>query len=282
MYDSSLQEVVCIIGQPVAGNPAQYVMEKAFEAAGLDWRYLTFDVSPEDLGDAIRGMRAMGFRGANVTLPHKAEVIPLLDRLSEGAESIGAVNCIIREDGELVGENIDGKAFVESIAEAIDPKGKHFAILGAGGAARAIAVELALAGAGKFTIANRTEDAGRALVEHVREKLGVPAISVPWQGDYEVPEDVDILINATTIGMGDANARVPVAWKSVRPELVAADIVYSPPDTRFLSEAQAAGLETIDGLGMLVRRAVICFQRWTGLEPDVALIRDSIEEYLGA
>ena len=282
MNDSSLQEVVCIIGQPVAGNPAQYVMERAFAAAGLDWRYLTFDVAPEDLGDSIRGMRAMGFRGANVTLPHKAEVIPLLDRLSAGAESIGAVNCIIREGDELVGENLDGKAFVQALAEAVDPSDRKFVVLGAGGAARAIAVELALAGAGSLTIVNRTADTGEALATHVNRKLSVPATFVHWQGDYELPEEADILINATTIGMGESEARVPIAWKSVRPDLVVADIVYNPPDTRFLREAQQAGVQTIDGLGMLVHRAVICFKRWTGIEPDVALIRDSIEEYLGA
>ena len=282
MDDSSLQEVVCVIGHPVAGNPAQYVMERAFAAAGLDWRYLTFDVTSEDLGDAIRGMRALGFRGANVALPHKVEVIELVDRLSAGAESIGAVNLIVREGDELVGENLDGQAFVQSITDVADPAGKNFTVLGAGGAARAIAVELALAGAGSLTIVNRTIETGEALVAHINDKLSVPATFVSWQGDYEVPEGIDVLINATTLGMGEADVRVPVAWKSVRPELIAADIVYSPPDTRFLRDARQAGVQTVDGLGMLVHRAVICFRRWTGAEPDIALMRDSIEEFLGA
>jgi shikimate dehydrogenase len=280
--DSSLQEVVCIIGQPVAGNPAQYVMERTFAAAGLDWRYLTFNVAPEDLGDAILGMRAMGFRGANVTLPHKIEVIPLLDRLSEAAESIGAVNLIVREGDELVGENLDGKAFIQALADVVEPQGKNYVVLGAGGAARAIAVELALAGAGELTIVNRTAATGEALVEHINKDLNVPATFTAWQGDYVVPDDADILINATTIGMGEPDARVPLAWKSVRPELIVADIVYSPPETKLLRDAKAAGVQTIDGLGMLVHRAVICFQHWTGVEPDVALMRDSIEEFLGA
>jgi len=278
--DSSLQEVVCIMGQPVAGNPAQYVMEKAFAAAGLDWRYLTFDVAPEELGDAIRGMRAMGFRGANLTLPHKVEVVPLLDRLSQSAELIGAVNCIVREGGELVGENVDGKAFVEAIGETIDPSGKNVVILGAGGAARAIAIELALAKVASLTVVNRTAEHGHALVDLIADKLDVRATLVPWQGDYEVPADADLLINATTIGETAGNAKVPLVWKSVRPELVVADIVFNPLDTQLLRDAKRAGVQTVDGLDTLVRRAVICFKRWTGQEPDAVLMREAIEEFL--
>ena len=277
--ESSLQEVVCIMGQPVAGNPAQYVMEKAFAAAGLDWRYLTFEVAPEELGDAIRGMRAMGFRGANMTLPHKIEVVPLLDRLSQSAELIGAVNCIVREGEELVGENVDGQAFVEAIRDTIDTRGKNIVILGAGGAARAIAVELALAGAGSLTIVNRSTEHGQSLVDLINDKTEVPASFVAWEGNFDVPEDTNLLINTTTIGVGD-DAKVPISWNTVRPELVVADIVFSPLDTQFLQDAKRTGAQTVDGLGTLVRRAVICFNRWTGQEPDVDLMREAIEEFL--
>src|SRR6185295_14648082 len=128
---ANLQEVVCCLGQPVAGNPTQYMMEKAFAAVGLDWRYLTLEVAPEGLADAVRGMRAMGFRGCNLTIPHKVEVIKHLDRTSEAATLMGAVNCVNRQGDELVGENTDGKGFVQSLRELTDPAGKHVVILGA-------------------------------------------------------------------------------------------------------------------------------------------------------
>src|SRR5262245_12436353 len=155
MSSAPLQEVVCCLGQPVAGNPTQYMMEKAFAAAGLDWEYLTCEVPPERLADAIRGLRALGFKGANFTIPHKVAVIPHLDELSPAAELMGAVNCANRVGDNLVGENTDGKGFLQSLRQRVDPAGQKVAILGAGGAARAIAVELALGGAGNITVVNR-------------------------------------------------------------------------------------------------------------------------------
>src|SRR5688572_26057623 len=152
MPSNSLQEVVCCLGQPVAGNPTQYMMEKAFAAAGLDWRYLTCEVAPEKLAEAMQGLRALGFKGANFTIPHKVAVIQHLDELSPAAELMGAVNCVNRAGDKLVGENTDGKGFVQSLRTLIDPAGLYVVILGAGGAARAIAVELALAGVSEILI----------------------------------------------------------------------------------------------------------------------------------
>ena len=136
MLDSPLQQLVCCMGQPVAGNPTQFMMQRAFAAAGLDWLYLTFEVSPENLSDAVRGVRTMEFQGANFTIPHKVAVIEHLDRLSETAALMGAVNCAYREDGQLVGDNTDGQGFVESLRSVIDPAGKKVVLLGAGGAAQ--------------------------------------------------------------------------------------------------------------------------------------------------
>src|SRR5260370_14946829 len=142
MPSTPLQEAVCCIGQPVSGNPTQYMMEKAFAAAGLDWKYLTCEVPPEKLADAMQGLRALGFKGANFTIPHKVAVIPYLDSLSPAAQLMGAVNCINRVGDKLIGENTDGKGFFQSLRELCQPAGMNVAILDAGGAARAIAVEL--------------------------------------------------------------------------------------------------------------------------------------------
>src|SRR6478609_11844918 len=201
-----LQEVVCCLGQPVAGNPTQYMMEKAFAAAGLDWRYLTCEVPPDKLADAMRGLRALGFKGANFTIPHKVAVIPYLDTLSPAAELAGAVNCVNRVGDKLHGDNADGKGFYQSLREACDPAGLNVAMLGAGGAARAIAVELALAGVNEITIVNRSAERGQALVDLLASKTSMKAQLVTLTGNYAIPEHVAIFINATSIGLGDAPA----------------------------------------------------------------------------
>jgi shikimate dehydrogenase len=280
MATEPVQEVVCCLGQPVAGNPTQYMMEKAFFAAGLDWRYLTCEVPPDKLEDAMRGLRALGFKGANFTIPHKVAVIPHLDQLSQAAELMGAVNCANRVGEKLIGENTDGKGFVQSLREVCDPAGKRIAIPGAGGAARAIAVELGLSGAAQIAIVNRSPERGQQLVDLLRERVKIVTDLVPLQGDYAVPDVADILINATSIGLGDAAARLPVAVDSLRKELIVADVIFNPPETWLIRTAKERGCRTIDGLGMLVNQAVISFKIWTGQSPDANVMRDALEEFL--
>ena len=154
------QELVGLFGQPVDENPTQAMIEAGFAAAGLDWRYLTIEVDPEELGDAVRGARAMGLRGFNCTIPHKVAVVEHLDGLGRSAALMGAVNCVVRRGDELVGENTDGAGFLEAVRRGRDPAGSRVVTLGAGGAARAIAVELALAGAASLTIVNRSQRRG--------------------------------------------------------------------------------------------------------------------------
>jgi shikimate dehydrogenase len=279
--NSPIQQIVAVFGQPVAGNPTQYIMEKAFAKAGLDWRYLTLLVTPENLGDAVRGARAMGFCGFNCTIPHKVEVIKYLDRTSEAAGLMGAVNCVNRQGDELVGENTDGKGFVQSLRGVTDPAGKRLVVLGAGGAARAIGVEVALAGAAEIVVVNRDPERGQELVDLLNNRVKVAARLVPWQDDYEVPPETDVLINATSIGLSDGEARVPLTTSTLKPHMVVADVVFNPPDTRLIRDAKAAGCKTLDGLGMLVNQAVIGFRIWTGVDPDAALMREALEEFLG-
>ena len=277
---SSIQKIVCCMGQPVAGNPTQYMMEKAFAAAGLEWRYLTLEVESEDLGDAIRGMRAMGFRGGNFTIPHKVHVIQYLQGLSEAAKLMGAVNCIRREGDSFIGENTDGQGFVQSLRGVTVPEGKKVVILGAGGAARAISVELGLAGSAEITIVNRSLERGQALVDLLNDDVKVPTKMVVWEDDYAVEEGIDIVINATSIGLGDAEARVPLNTETLTAEMVVADVIFNPPLTRLLRDAAERGCTTLDGLGMLVNQAVIGFKIWTDVDADPAVMREALEEYL--
>lgn len=256
------------------------MMERAFAAAGLDWRYLTLEIAPERLGEAVRGARAMGFRGGNITMPHKVAVIEFLDALTDAAGLMQAVNCIKNHDGRLIGENTDGKGFVQSLRALADPVGKKVAVLGAGGAARAIAVELALTGAAELTIVNRSTERGQQLAELLREKAATRSNFIEWTEDFALPAEADVVINATSIGLFDRDARVPIKLDSLRPGLVVADVIFNPNDTRLLREARDRGCATLDGLGMLVNQAAIAFQLWTDIAPDKALMREALEEFL--
>ncbi len=277
------QELVSVFGQPIAENPTQCMIEAAFRKHDLDWRYLTIEVAPEDLGDAVRGMRAMGFRGGNLTIPHKVEVIQYLDRTTEAAGLMGAVNCIVRDGDELVGENTDGKGFVQSLREVTDPVGKEVVMFGAGGAARAIGVEVGLAGAAEITIVNRSAERGRTLVELLNKKANVSARFVPWDGDYDIPAGTDVVINATSIGLfPDVDARIPLNAATLKPEMVVADVIPNPPATLLVREARELGCTVLDGLGMLVNQGVIGFKLWTGVDPDPAVMRQALEEVFGA
>jgi shikimate dehydrogenase len=277
----ALQEICCCFGQPVAGNPTQYMMERCFAHHGLDWRYLTLEVGPDDLADAVRGLRAMGFRGGNITKPHKVNVIQYLDRTTEAAGLMGAVNCIERQGRELIGENTDGKGFVQSLRGVTNPAGKRIVLLGAGGAARAIGVELGLAGAAEITVVNRTAERGQELATLLNDRVKVPARLTLWEGDYSVPEGTDVLINATSIGLFEPDARVPVNESTLKPGMAVADVVFNPPETRLLKAARDRGCTALDGLGMLVNQGVIGFRIWTGVDPDANVMREAVEEFLG-
>jgi shikimate dehydrogenase len=276
-------EICSLFGKPVAENPTQHMIEAAFRHHGLGWRYVQFEIEPEQLADAVRGMRAMGFRGGNVTTPHKVAIVKHLDRIAESAALMGAVNCIARRGNELVGENTDGKGFVQSLRGKTHPAGKRVMILGAGGAARAIGVELALAGAASITIVNRSRERGRELATLLRRGTQVAAEVVPWEGDCKVPGNVDVLVNATSIGLfPDVQARVPLDVSTLSPRLVVADVIPNPPQTWLVRDARARGCRVLDGLGMLVNQGVIGFKSWTGIDAEPSVMRKALEEVFGS
>jgi len=282
------QELVGCFGFPVAENPTQAMIEPAFRDMGLDWRYLTLEVKPEDLAAGVAGARAFGFRGFNCTIPHKVAVIDHLDGLGESARLMGAVNCVVNRDGQFIGENTDGKGFVSSFRDLADPAGKSMLLLGAGGAARAIGVEMALAGVTKITLVNRTEDRGRELAAMFAGPLqeaaggGLEVDFLPWEGDVAVPAGTDIVVNATSIGLfPDVDARIPLDTATLPPETVVADVIPNPPQTRFVRDAREKGCRVIDGLGMLVAQGVIGIEYWTGRSPDPAVMRRGLEEVFG-
>ena len=278
------QELVGCFGQPVAENPTQAMVEAAFRHHGLDWRYLTIEVAPADLATAVAGTRAMGFRGFNCTIPHKLAVIPHLDGLGESAALMGAVNCVVARDGRLIGENTDGKGFVTGVRRLADPAGLRMVLLGAGGAARAIAVEMALVGVREITVVSRDLAQGRGLVDLLNGKVraaaggGLAATHVAWQGDHVVAEGTDIVVNATQVGLyPDVDVRLALDMASLRPGMIAVDVIPNPPRTRFVRDAESRGCRVIDGLAMLVGQGRIGIEYWTGIDPDEGVMRAALE-----
>lgn len=272
-------ELVGVFGHPVAENPTIVMQEAAFQAMSLNWRYLTIEVHPEHLADAFKGLRAMNFQGINLTIPHKVEVLKYLDEVAPDARLMGAVNTVRREGQRLIGENTDGKGFLRSLREDahVDPQGKKVVVLGAGGAARAMTVELALAGAAHLTIVNRSPQRGQELVALLNEKTPTQAEFVPWDKTYAVPPDTDVLANATSIGLfPNINDKPDLDYKTITAQMTVCDVIPNPPNTPFLQEAAARGARILDGLGMLVYQGAIGFKMWTGLDAPVTVMREAL------
>jgi shikimate dehydrogenase len=274
--------VYAALGLPIAGNPTEEMLEAAFAEAGIDARYLSLEVEPAALVYAVAGARALGFRGLHVTVPHKVAVLPLLDRVTPAATLAGAVNCVKREGDELVGDNTDGRGFLESLSAIVDPAGSDAVVLGAGGAARAIVAELALAGARRVTVVNRSLDRAAEVARSIGEATGIECRPEPLTAPWAVPGTAEVVVQATRVGMDDAGARLPLDWSAAREGAIAADVVIDPPRTAFLREAGAQGLRTLDGLGMLVSQAVLGFRWWTGAEPDADAMRRALEQALAS
>jgi len=276
---SSVPPILALLAQPVSGNPTQYMIEKAFAHHDLDWRYLSFEVGAEDLGDAIRGLKALGFYGGHFGDPHKQTVIPFL-RITETAAFVGAVNLFYRRGDVLEGDNVEGKGVLQAIGRIIDPAGKRFMLLGAGKLARATALELAAAGAGEIIVVNRNESRANELAGLLAAKCQVPVSAAPWQGEYVLHLEADVLIHTTSIRRQNDDAVLPLLFDGLRPELLVADVSTDPPQTLLLQEAAARGCKTVDGLSIFIEQVALAVKLWTGVDPDREVLRDAVEEYL--
>jgi len=270
-----------VFGCPVDENPTIALQEAAFQAAGLNFRYLTLLVKPEDLADAFRGMRAMNFRGINLTVPHKVAALNYVDVESQEVRLIGATNTIVNDSGKLTAYNTDGKGFVTGILKrGVNLAGKKIVLLGAGGAARAIAVECALAGVQEMTIINRDVSRGEGLCQLLNEKTACRAEFVRWAGTARIPA-CDILINATSIGLYPDPNCPDIRYEDIAPGMIVQDVIPNPADTLFLKKAREKGATALDGLGMLVEQGAIGFKLWTGMEAPVDVMREALERENG-
>ena len=278
-----LDHLVGVFGHPVAENPGVVIQDAAFKALGLErWRYLTIDVEKDQLGDAVRGLKAFGMRGINCTIPHKIEVMQYLDEISESAKIIGAVNTIVNDNGRLSGDNTDGKGFMMSLENnGIDPKGKKVVVLGAGGAARAICVEMALAGAGRLMIVNRTQETGEALAESVHKNTGCECLFVKWDGVFAIPEGTDIIVNCTPIGLYPNVDELPnIDFDTITKDMFVQDVIPNPTETALVREMQKRAIPCGTGAGMLINQAALNIEMWTGMKPDKDVMLKALEEAL--
>jgi len=262
-------------------NPTVAMVEASFKANNLHFRYVNCEVNPDQLAAAVAGAKAMNWKGFNCSIPHKVEVIKYLDGLGESASLIGAVNCVVNRDGKLIGENTDGKGFLKSFLEITPATGKTIVLLGAGGAARAIAVELALAGATKFYVVNRSRARGEELAALLNDKTSAAAEFVEWNKTYSIPADADVVINSTSMGMVNTEGKQDIDFDSIRAGMLAADVIVNPPQTYFLTEAGKRGAKTLQGLGMVVNQAVIGIKYWTGADVDAKDLNDELMKVLG-
>lgn len=275
-------ELVGVFGCPVDENPTGVMEEAAFRAKDLDFRYITIKVEKDDLADAMKALKAMNMRGINLTIPHKVNAVQYVDKLSPEAEIIGAINVIVNKDGVLIGDNSDGKGFMKSLADrGISVQGKTMTILGAGGAARAISVEAAMQGAAKIRIINGSER-GEVLCDLINGKTPAIAEYVPWTAGIRIPEDTDILVNATPLGLfPNVDQKPDIDYSTVSKNMIVCDVVFNDPNTLFLQEAAGRGAETVNGLGMLANQGAINFELWTGVDAPLEVMTETLKTEFG-
>ena len=285
----SVERALGVMGFPLGHSLSPLMFDTALAELNLPYRFLAFEVPPERLGDAFLGIRALGIHGVALTIPHKEAVLSHLDELTEAARRIGAVNLVFREGDRLIGHNTDGAGFVRSLREEadLDPRGGRFLLLGAGGAARGIASELAAQGARALIIANRTLSRAQTLAGWVRKTFdSVDVRAVPLRGGEaeSAATMADAVIQCTSLGLirrdGEAEGSSPLDPGCLRPGQVVVDIVYRPLETPFLRAAGDRGAKTVGGLGMLVFQGAENFRIWTGAELPVEKVRKVMEAAL--
>ncbi len=267
----------------MAGNPTQYMLEKAFAVARLDWRFLTFEVPAIDFEGALRGARIFGFQGIMLAPPHRATVLPYLEGLTNVARLCGQVNCIKQSEGRLYGDNTEGRALRQLVEQAVELTGAQITIVGAGRLAKALAAELGQSGAREIVFACRRPEMIAEFVDDLTSHTPLTSCRTESLADaspLRISPDCRILINATPIGRLQPREQVPVDVDSLPTGAIVADVVYNPPQTWLLRTANELGCPTIDGLTLLIEQVALAFETWTGATADRQAMREAVEEFL--
>ncbi|MBN1793506.1 MAG: shikimate dehydrogenase [Candidatus Omnitrophica bacterium] len=268
-----------IIGHPVRHTFSPSMHNGAFQACGVDARYLVFEVCPGSLKQAVHGLRALGVSGFNVTIPHKEAIIACLDSLDREAEIIGAVNTVKNIRGTLKGYNTDGEGFVTALRKSgVSPGGKRVVMIGAGGAARAVSVYLARGGIKTLTLADAADRRAQSLAKALKKHFPRTETRVTGASKAALSREArqaDILINATPVGMKKSDPLL-VDKTVLKPSLVVCDLVYNPPETRLLREAKQSGCTVMNGIGMLLYQGVAAFEIWTGVVAPTGVMKKAL------
>jgi len=276
------KQMTGMLGHPVAENPIDRMFDAVYAHYGLNWQFWKSDVpSVALLRPAVAGLAPLGYRGVGITVPYKVEVIPLLDDIDDDVKAIGAANYLTIENGRLIGHNNDGKGVVKAIEKQRRLKDQHVVMLGAGGAGRAMAVEIAWAGAAQLTLVTRREDQGQEVAERITAVSGVPAHWQAWNSPVQVPAGTSVLMNATHLGCAPELEAVPIDWSSVDPSCLAVDVITNPRLTPFLQMAKEHGCGVVDGVEMLVQLAIQLFTLWTGIVPEEEVFQRAVADALG-
>ena len=278
-------KLVGLLGNPLGHSFSPAMHNKAFETLGLNYFYLPIEVTAEDLPTVAAGIARMNFAGYNITIPHKIRIMDCLDAIDPLARAIGAVNTVIVENGRTTGYNTDGEGFVQSLETetGIAVGGKCYLIIGAGGAARAIAMTLASRGAQKIFLCNRTEQKAHDLVAEINTKVN-PCSEVVAREPARIGAAVrqaDVLINTTSVGMHPDEDRMPIDGDLIPNGLIVSDIVYNPARTKLLQVAESKNCRVVPGLGMLVYQGAEAFRKWTGAEPPVDVMFEVVRALKG-
>ncbi|MCX6644173.1 MAG: shikimate dehydrogenase [Candidatus Bathyarchaeota archaeon] len=282
MIISGKTRVCGVIGDPIEHTLSPIMHNAAFKALKLDFAFLAFKVKVADVEKAVSGMRALGIHGLNVTMPHKSAVINYLDEVDQAAKAIGSVNTILNKDGRLFGFNTDGVGALQALREnGVEPRGKKVLLLGAGGAARAIAYTLARE-ADELVILNRTAKQAAELANLLKQTFDrkVVADALSPNTIKDTLQDSDVLINATSVGMKPNANQTPVAFEWLRPDLAVMDIVYNPVETKLAKDAKAAGAKVVSGFEMLIYQGAASFEIWTGHSAPVEVMRHAAFNHL--
>jgi shikimate dehydrogenase len=271
-----------LIANPVAGNPTHYLVEQAFSQKELDWRFMSFEVEPERLGDAVRGLRALGFHGVKIGEPIQEAVAEHLDELSEFARRCGSVNCVTTAGDRYVGDNTEGAAFVELVRQQINPLGRRATVMGSGRLARAIALALGDAGMATVSILSRNATAGQRLVELVQQQTAAASTFILFSKELiGLEPETALVVNATSLGAASPDAKLPLKADSLNPKMTVADVAYNTPRTWLTQQAAERGCRIIDGLSLYVQQTALALAAWTGVAPDTVAMREAAEEFLG-
>ncbi|APV43545.1 shikimate dehydrogenase [Dehalogenimonas formicexedens] len=269
-------KMVALIGNPVAHSVSPAMQNASFQALDLDFVYLSFQVPPAALAEAVNVIRGLGFRGANITIPHKTAVMPFLDEIDPAAKRIGAVNTVVNTQGKLTGYNTDAPGFLAALRQGgFEPKGQKAVVLGAGGAARAVVFALRDAGA-TVTILNRTHESA---VNLARES-GALSFELSESGLKSAMKGSSLVVNTTSLGMTPDVGSTPLLASFLKQGLFVFDTVYRPRQTRLLQEAEAAGCKIMGGLEMLLEQGALAFELWTGQPAPRDVMRQAAAEAL--